>query len=743
MDPRQGGEGDDPAAPADGGGEEPFDEDLIDFDGAAEEEDLPTGLVKQVPRIPPNPQAGDGSPAAERHRQIGLEELRPPAQSVAVYFTPLQLVPVKYANQTLSPNGPSVAPIGERRAMILDEISKRNIAHGGVREDYPYKGCIGVMAPEDVMKNINYAAASRWAKATVAKLRVTTGTAQLVAKNTYYIGPPVQLNPQARIFIDDKANAPMLVMDGAPVFGSTIPFRPDGNFSERTNDAVRYVIRELLRIVEREVSTDKNYVPLPSEKVPRPGPDHDRRHQQLTMAPGAQVDAQCLGFKVLGFAGTPSAVRDKMLMLEPPRIVVTIHNAKLAEKCVRPASRAEVSEYLRCDRLLELSKARKLQFQTCPITMSPVDAAPPLHKCAQFTLAVHQDTAALPLSEIIKSVAQDDREVALIYNFCTYDVGKTTPPAEVLQVLVHEDKAAAWEAAMSPAAAGTGHPKYETLKYSVSIGDPAREGTLWRVRPPEDLAARRRFRKNLVGCKRHRLLAHFAHRNADCPGRGWQPTVVQPDPASAQPAAAAAAENDPLAAAAAGAGSAAPGSNPAGRGGCGGGRGQNRGPRPGAGGAGAGRGAGGKRTTEAPDPRDAFFSKRPRALARSTRRCRPGAPHPDGDGGGSSLGDRRGPGAGRGLAALVPEAASAAEGPPGRGRATRGRGRGRGGGSHSEQRQQAGQEPGFHFSPPVQGGLPGFTMPTSSLQLAQQMQVNQAMAMFLGASLAAQQQGRS
>eukprot|EP00741_Cyanophora_paradoxa_P000921 tig00000448_g889.t1 len=343
MDPRQGGEGDDPAAPADGGGEEPFDEDLIDFDGGAEEEELPTGLVKQVPRIPPNPQAGDGSPAAERHRQIGLEELRPPAQSVAVYFTPLQLVPVKYVNQTLSPNGPSVAPIGERRAMILDEISKRNIAHGGVREDYPYKGCIGVMAPEDVMENINYAAASRWAKATVAKLRVTTGTAQLVAKNTYYIGPPVQLNPQARIFIDDKANAPMLVMDGAPVFGSTIPFRPDGNFSERTHDAVRYVIRELLRTVEREVSTDKNYVPLPSEKV----------------------DAQCLGFKVLGFAGTPSAVRDKMLMLEPPRIVVTIHNAKLAEK------------------LLELSKARKLQFQTCPITMSPVDAAPPLHKTTE------------------------------------------------------------------------------------------------------------------------------------------------------------------------------------------------------------------------------------------------------------------------------------------------------------------------------------------------------------------------
>eukprot|EP00741_Cyanophora_paradoxa_P000917 tig00000448_g885.t1 len=70
---------------------------------------------------------------------------------------------------------------------------------------------------------------------------------------------------------------------------------------------------------------------------------------------------------------------------------------------------------------------------------------------------------------------------------------------------------------------GTGHPKYETLKYSVSIGDPAREGTLWRyetlkysvsigdparegtlwrVRPPEDLAARRRFRKNLAA--RHR-----------------------------------------------------------------------------------------------------------------------------------------------------------------------------------------------------------------------------------------------
>eukprot|EP00741_Cyanophora_paradoxa_P017231 tig00020961_g16643.t1 len=351
--------------------------------------------------------------------------------------------------------------------------------------------------------------------------------------------------------------------------------------------------------------------------------------------------------------------------------------------------------------------------------MSPVDAAPPLHKCAQFTLAVHQDTAALPLSEIIKSVAQDDREVALIYNFCTYDVGKTTPPAEVLQVLVHEDKAAAWEAAMSPAAAGTGHPKYETLKYSVSIGDPAREGTLWRVRPPEDLAARRRFRKNLVGCKRHRLLAHFAHRNADCPGRGWQPTVVQPDPASAQPAAAAAAENDPLAAAAAGQAA------------------RHRAPTR------RGEAAAG-RTTEAPDPRDAFFSKRPRALAPfnppvpawgpPTRTATAadlasviaGVPVQDGA-----------------WPPLVPEAASAAEGPPGRGRATRGRGRGHGGGSHSEQRQQAGQEPGFHFSPPVQGGLPGFTMPTSSLQLAQQMQVNQAMAMFLGASLAAQQQGRS
>eukprot|EP00741_Cyanophora_paradoxa_P000907 tig00000448_g875.t1 len=484
MDPRQGGEGDDPrpaaGRPQTAEAKNPSTKiSSTSMEARKKKNCLRASSSKS--QIPPNPQAGDGSPAAERHRQIGLEELRPPAQSVAVYFTPLQLVPVKYVNQTLSPNGPSVAPIGERRAMILDEISKRNIAHGGVREDYPYKGCIGVMAPEDVMENINYAAASRWAKATVAKLRVTTGTAQLVAKNTYYIGPPVQLNPQARIFIDDKANAPMLVMDGAPVFGSTIPFRPDGNFSERTHDAVRYVIRELLRTVEREVSTDKNYVPLPSEKVPRPGPDHDRRHQQLTVAPGAQVDAQCLGFKVLGFAGTPSAVRDKMLMLEPPRIVVTIHNAKLAEK------------------LLELSKARKLQFQTCPITMSPVDAAPPLHKCAQFTLTVHQDTAALPLSEILKSVAQDDREVALIYNFCTYDVGKTTPPAEVLQVLVHEDKAAAWEAAMSPAAAGTGHPKYETLKYSVSIGDPAREGTLWRVRPPEDLAARRRFRKNLRG----------------------------------------------------------------------------------------------------------------------------------------------------------------------------------------------------------------------------------------------------
>eukprot|EP00741_Cyanophora_paradoxa_P023960 tig00021692_g23136.t1 len=669
-----------------------------DYAGDADDDDAagPSGPVVRAPT---------GGERRDKSQPIN-KTFRVPKFMVAVVFEPLDLVPTKYAGTQLCLNGDGLVPLNERKHMVQTVISERNIAHGGVRTNFPSKGCVAVLATPDVMTDVTYAKARKWTKDTAAKLRVATCLAVKLQNKTnrrdevtiYQIDSPVVRAPKPWMLLDDKEHAPMILIDGAPVFSTKGGLQPDGNFSANTRRDVLHLFRTLARQVEHDAT--KSLKTATREK--------------LTPLQDGTLEAECLGFRVLGWAGTPAAVQQNMIMREPPRIALTTGNVHLANK------------------LIELSKANLLRFESCPITVNLATEAPELHTCGTFVLALHAATAQLPLPTILKEVARNPAEVTLVYHQCSYSHGQSPPDGDVLHLLIKKEKVAAWEAAMKPAAPGVRYSCGETLHLSMQVAD--HTASLWRVRPPASLTPKALQNFSPAGCRRHRLQAYFEHKSSKCPGTDWKPRTS--GKADAEASAASLAGQQP--------GSAA----------------SSRGRGRGGAAANAGRGRRSKRQEEA-DPRETFFpkeAKRPRVLQPFVPPTAP--PAPAWGGSSATPTDLLAVVAGVPAAswpplqlgidsAAVTSAALALSSNDTRGRNSRGRGtRGRGGphggrGEHTRVEVAAPQPPIPILSPQLPGGFPGFMMQQTPQQVAQQMQMNQAQAMYFGAMLAAQQPGRS
>eukprot|EP00741_Cyanophora_paradoxa_P018752 tig00021094_g18101.t1 len=507
-----------------------------DYAGNADDDDAagPSGPVVRAPT------AGE---RRDKSQPIN-KTFRVPKFMVAVVFEPLDLVPTKYAGTQLCLNGDGLVPLNERKHMVQTVISERNIAHGGVRTNFPQR-------------------ARKWTKDTAAKLRVATCLAVKLPNKTnrrdevtiYEIDSPVVRAPKPWMLLDDKEHAPMILIDGAPVFSTKGGLQPDGNFSANTRRDVLHLFRTLARQVEHDAT--KSLKTATREK--------------LTPLQDGTLEAECLGFRVLGWAGTPAAVQQNMIMREPPRIALTTGNVHLANK------------------LIELSKANLLRFESCPITVNLATEAPELHTCGTFVLALPAATAQLPLPTILKEVARNPAEVTLVYHQCSYSHGQSPPDGDVLHLLIKKEKVAAWEAAMKPAAPGVRYSCGETLHLSMQVAD--HTASLWRVRPPASLTPKALQNFSPAGCRRHRLQAYFEHKSSKCPGTDWKPRTS--GEADADASAASLAGQQP--------GSAA----------------SSRGRGRGGAAANAGRGRGSKRDQEEADPRETFFpkeAKRPRVL---------------------------------------------------------------------------------------------------------------------------------
>eukprot|EP00741_Cyanophora_paradoxa_P004490 tig00000806_g4359.t1 len=633
-----------------------------DYAGDADDDDAagPSGPVVRAPT------AGE---RRDKSQPIN-KTFRVPKFMVAVVFEPLDLVPTKYAGTQLCLNGDGLVPLNERKHMVQTVISERNIAHGGVRTNFPSKGCVAVLATPDVMTDVTYAKARKWTKDTAAKLRVATCLAVKLPNKTnrrdevtiYQIDSPVVRAPKPWMLLDDKEHAPMILIDGAPVFSTKGGLQPDGNFSANTRRDVLHLFRTLARQVEHDAT--KSLKTATREK--------------LTPLQDGTLEAECLGFRVLGWAGTPAAVQQNMIMREPPRIALTTGNVHLANK------------------LIELSKANLLRFESCPITVNLATEAP-------------SSTPAAPLFWLCTRRQRNSR-CPPSSRKCH---GQSPPDGDVLHLLIKKEKVAAWEAAMKPAAPGVRYSCGETLHLSMQVAD--HTASLWRVRPPASLTPKALQNFSPAGCRRHRLQAYFEHKSSKCPGTDWKPRTS--GEADAEASAASLAGQQP--------GSAA----------------SSRGRGRGGAAANAGRGRGSKRDQEEADPARLSSPRRPSALGATPTDLFavvagvPAASWPP-----LQLGID---------SAAVTSAAPALSSNDTRGRNSRGRGtRGRGGphggrGGHTPVEVAAPQPPIPILSPQLPGGFPGFMMQQTPQQVAQQMQMNQAQAMYFGAMLAAQQPGRS